>query len=368
MSSVKIKRGQFVINGKRRPYLTMTSFCLMGLYQNKRRADAQRWLDRLQRMGIDGPRLFGETWPLSPDNEFFGNPKWTPEARIIDDNQPPTSALRLLPRYERYVELLTRDLEDRGMIAEFCVVATKKDWPGTGHILNRAAQMFHQMFGEGDCPYIFETINEADAYVYPELTPGEVAAMGYRWHRIGGLNEPDHTNFPGSLIGVSAGGDWTPKWDDSGYTHRNLHPPRGKHWMMGPTGKPIAQELDALKRAAGNRPLAFNETCHYIDQKEWKDMMTLSHSKWAALSTSDWRGLIEYQEAVTAAGVSFCYHTRVGMSTDPSEPLTKLEEALASRAGVSPEPPLPPPEPPDVTGDSPSGFWAAVWSILKRLF
>ena len=421
--SVIWKRGdQFLIDGVRRPYLTYTSFCLMGHYQNGARDKARRWLDRLKLMGMDGPRLFGETWRPNPESNFFGNPAWTPYARIIDDAQQSNSSLKLLPRYPVWVEKLAEDLEAREMIAEFCVVATIKHLPHTGMVLNRAAQMFAAMFAPDQSPFLYETINEADAHA--TIPMEEIARMGYRWHRDEG---GDHTNFPGSLIGVSGGGNYEPPFDDSGYSLRNLHLPRGKNWMLGPNeaqealfrlpreewarvatavivkkygaasvqsllgdprveavdlglfgvGVPIGQWLPKAREAAGRRPLALNETIHFIDKSEWKHWTELE-PKWIGLSTQDAVAVLQYHEDCQAAGVSSCIHTRIGMGTNPDEPLSTLERMLVERAGnggggipppgPGPEPPPdpePPPEPEPPSGD---GFLELLRKILKWLF
>jgi hypothetical protein len=412
MSYIFKQGDQYVIDGVRRPYLTYTSFCLMGRYQNGQRDEARRWLDRLKLMGMDGPRLFGETWKPEPDAIFFGNPEWTSYARVIDEHQPPNSALKLLPRYPVWVEQLSEDLDERDMITEFCCGATIKHLPHIGMVLNRMAQMFAAMFDPERSPFLFETINEAPAHS-GDLTLEEIALMGYRWHRDEG---GDHTNFPGSIVGCSDGGNYEPSFNDSGYDVRNLHLPRGKYWNLGPNREPISQWLPEAKAATARvsdleaalnglgvsisdllktddddhgkalkviakamqiaaasqqvigatRPLALNEIIHFIDKREWPEWMRLQPN-WAPLSTQNAVQVLEYVEEVLASGVSVCVHTRLGMSTNPNEQLSALDRMLVERAGNAPGP-EPPPSPSPPPADGGQSLWEKLLEFLKKLF
>jgi hypothetical protein len=148
-------------------------------------------------------------------------------------------------------------------------------------------------------------------------------------------------------------------------------------WLFG-VGVPIGQWLPKAKEAAGRRPLALNETIHYIDKSEWKHWTELE-PKWIGLSTQDAVAVLQYHEDCQAAGVSSCIHTRIGMGTNPDEPLSTLERMLVERAGnggggtpppgPDPEPPPPDPEPPPEPGPpSGGGFLELLRKILEWLF
>jgi hypothetical protein len=138
-------------------------------------------------------------------------------------------------------------------------------------------------------------------------------------------------------------------------------------------GVPIGQWLPKAREAAGRRPLALNETIHYIDKSEWKHWIELE-PKWIGLSTQDAGAVYQYMEDVLASGVSFCVHTRIGMGTNPDEPLSTLERMLVQRAGnggggTPPPGPGPPPEPPpEPEPPSGGGFLELLRKILGWLF
>jgi len=317
-----------------RPYIMRSAFPLLACYKKLGTAlKAQHFLDRTMDLGFDGVRLFGETWAIDKSSAFFGNPKYTPHLSIVQNGAPANSSVEILKNYWDLVDALTEDLEQRDMIAEFCVIATIKDQhPGMQtHLLNNVAQGFAEGFDAKQCPYIFETVNEWDAY--SSLTADEVRMMGPRWRR----NEPGHPmekNFPGSLIGVSGGGDWSPGFDDSGYTHRNIHPPRGTEWDKGfyikgkPRG-PLGAALTETLAAAGGRPVAFNETVHCWtkeQRQEWEPRAP----KWVGLSTTDVKRHAAYSLDVLRAGISLAFHDLYGMSVVMAnkQPFTPFEESM----------------------------------------
>jgi hypothetical protein len=142
-------------------------------------------------------------------------------------------------------------------------------------------------------------------------------------------------------------------------------------------GVPIGQWLPKAREAAGRRPLALNETIHFIDKSEWKHWTELE-PKWVGLSTQDAGAVYQYMEDVLASGVSFCVHTRIGMGTNPDEPLSTLERMLVERAGnggggipppgPGPEPPPPEPQPPEPPPTSGGGLLEFLRKLLKWIF
>lgn len=332
---INIRDGQFFKDGAPVVLAMRTSFCLLGHYQAGRRDTARRWLDRIAAQGFDGPRLFGENQDWFPGDTFFGT-SYTPIVLAFGDHSGPLSKLKLIAGYESGVQELAEDLVARDMVAEFCCIATIKgrDPAWTSHGLNKFAQMFARLFPDpDDTPFLHEAINEWDAH--SKLDAAEVARIGNRWRRSN--DDPTHHNYPGSTIGVSAGGEWS--LSPPGYTHTNIHPPRGGNWKSG-DGEPLAKTIFRLSK---DKPLYLNETIHYMSQPQWDEWITRRGiSKWAGLSTTDHDGLAQYLLDVGAAGASFCFHDLVGMSTDPDAPITPGEEAIAEMLGGAPPPPPPP--------------------------
>lgn len=325
MSNIYISGDQFVINGERRPYRMRTSFCLLAHYQQHQRDKAKRWLDRIKEQGFDGPRLFGENqdWEGGP---FYGT-ELTPKVRCFGNHSGPFSKLQLVDGYEGLVTQLAEDLIERDMVAEFCCIATVKGreegW--TGHGLNKFAQLFARLFpNPQDTPFLHETVNEIDAHAPHLKDKEEWKRMGPRWRRSN--PDPTHHNYPGSTIGVSAGGQFLPGFDDLGYTHRNTHPDRGENWDDGRQGVPIEEDLPKLRALTLGRPLAFNETVHYMTSAEWAYWIDSGRiAKWRGLSTKDHERLGRYTEKVLAAGVSFCGHDMIGQQTNPFLPISPME-------------------------------------------
>lgn len=325
VSNISIDGNQFVINGVRRPYRFATSFCLLGHYQQGRRLAGREWLHRLKALGFDGPRLFGETedWFAEP-GDFFGDPKYTSEV-VAFGRQAQTgwSQMQLVPGYRESVEQLLEDLLELDMVGEFVCSATVKgrDESVTSHGLNRWAQMFREILGTNPngYPVLFETVNEWNAH--SSLSQSEVERYGARWRRSN-PNDPGHHNFPGSLVGVSAGGSLQPGLRDTEYTHRNLHPPRGEYWHDTPFRSLL---LD-------NKPVALNETIHLLSEQQ-ADYWYPKIPKWANLSTTDTDQALKYYKAAVDTGLSICVHYFEGMSTNPDAPVSEIENAFAKEFG-----------------------------------
>ena len=314
-----------------RPYITRSAFPLLACYKTeplKKRAKA--FLDRTAILNFDGVRLFGETsWELTTTG-FFGNPKYTPRLDVVGADAPPNSSVFISEKYWDMVEELAEDLKQRSLIAEFCCLATIKnrDVGMLGHLLNDFARGFDKRFKARKCPFIFEIVNEGDTYSL--ITPGEAKGMVDRWRRSSTPAKPEERNFPGSLIGFSCGGDWTPYFDDSGATHRNIHPPRGKNWELGPKGEEIDEYIPILKAANSSRPLAFNETVNC-----WEKSLREEHldwaKKWDGLSTTSPIKAQAYAYDVLSAGVSYCFHDVYGMSVVMAymKPWNAFEETMS---------------------------------------
>jgi hypothetical protein len=342
MKSIHVSNNQFKIGSEVRPIVTRTSFCLLGHYQAGNRDAAKRWLDRIQAQGFDGPRLFGENQDWFQGSPIFFGSNLTPKVTAFGNHSGPFSNLRLIDGYERFITMLAEDLNERSMIAEFCCIATVKGrepaW--TSHGLNCFAQMFSSLFPDPNkTPFLHEAINEWDAHSSLSGDPDEIARIGRRWRRSN-HEDPSHHNYPGSTIGVSAGGQWTPGFDDLGYTHRNIHPPRGENWWLGENGNSLESTIRKLQNFS-NRPVYLNETIHYMTQDQWDEWIPKA-SKWAGLSTTNHQKLAQYLHDVRALGASVCFHDLIGMSTDPNAEITNGERAVAEMLGGQTAPPPPP--------------------------
>lgn len=350
MSFIRIDGNQFEIKSHAnvgggieiRPYFMRTSFCLLAHYQKGELTKARDWLDRIKAQGFDGPRLFGENqyWFNNDNPLFFGHPKYTSRVRAFDGSGGggASSKTKLVNNYYDIVDQLAIDLFDRDMIAEFCCIATVKGWDPsyTSHGLNRFAQMFAELLPDPrQTPFLHEAINEYGAHSSYVRKLGEKAAykefarFGSRWRR-GEPGNPSHHNYPGSTIGMSGGE--VAGYDDLSMTHRNLHPRRGDNWDQGPDGIGAAALARSVKKIAANRPVAFNETCHYMTREQWDEWTPKTH--WAGISSVDAPRFIKYYADVLGAGVSVCVHDLNGMSTDPSLPLSVLEKKLESLTGT----------------------------------
>ena len=358
MSLIRIVGDQFEIKSHAnkhpntaeiRPYFMRTSFCLLAHYQKGELSKARDWLDRIKAQGFDGPRLFGENqdWFNNNDPLFFGHPRYTSRVRCFagSGGGGASSRTKLINGYYGIVDQLAQDLLERDMIAEFCCIATVKGWEPswTSHGLNRFAQMFAELFpNPRETPFLHEAINEYGAHsryvreLGEERAQKEFARFGPRWRR-GEPGNPPHHNYPGSTISMS-GGD-TPGYDDLGMTHRNLHKRRGVDWDKGPDGIGAAALARGDKNIAQNRPVAYNETVHYMTREQWDEWTPKTH--WAGISTVDMPRLIKYYADVLGEGVSVCVHDMNGMSTDPSLPMSLLEKRLEELAGTGSEPPVP---------------------------
>jgi len=347
MKAIHVQGDQFIVGGTVRPIVTRSSFCLLGHYQSGNRDKAKQWLDRIQAQGFDGPRVFGENQDWFPGDKFYGTGH-TPRIDAFLNHSGPSSKLKLRPGYAALVKEFIEDLIERDMVAEFCCVATIKGRdPGwTAHGLNKFAQMFADLLDPDDSPLLFEAVNEVFAHSVFHDDPAEVARFGPRWRRSS--NEPSHHNFPGSTIGCSGRGSknhWRPGFDDVGYTHRNIHPPRGDGWALGENDLPIADGLALSRAATRGKPLFLNETIHHMTQVQWDFWVEGAGgiAKWRGLSTTNTKALVQYAADVIGAGVSFCAHDWVGQTTDPGQPITEYEARMIELlGGITPPPPPPP--------------------------
>lgn len=331
MKTIQVQGNQFKIGDEIRPYKMATSFCLLGHYQAGDRGKGRAWLDRLKALGFDGPRVFGEDqdWFNSDGKGFFGNPKYTTRVAVMDDRKYGDSSLEPSGNYRKMVEEFVEDLNDRNMIAEFCCVATVKgrDESVTSNLLNGYARMLRTSFGD-ETPLLHETVNEVTAH--SEISLEEAGRFGLRWHRYS--TEPSKWNYPGSTIGQSDGGAIRPTFATAGYTHINVHPPRGPRWY-----ETDFEELVKLN-GGGTKPVALNETICVLSQVQWDQWVT-GGVFGANQCTTDWSRAIQYLADAYWRGLSITAHYLEGMSTDPDLPVSLFEQEFAEELGnnVMPE-------------------------------
>jgi len=332
MKSIHINGNQFQIGDETRPYKMATSFCLLGYYQEDP-AKGHAWLERLKALGFDGPRLFGENqdW-FGRDAPFFGNPEHTKITQAFGpewDNGS-NSQLRFLPNYADSVKKLVRDLETLDLIAEFCCIATVKgrDESVTSHGLNRFAQMFRSFYPDPkNTPILHETVNEVEAH--SAISMEEAARYGARWRRDA-PNDPGHHNYPDSTIGQSSGGRFNPAFNDSQFTHRNIHPPRGPRFI----------ENIGLVQPIDRRPVALNENICVLTQGWW-DRFVVTGVFGGNQCTTDHVSTVAALKSVYDRGLSVTLHYGEGMSTNPDLPIAPCEEEFSRvfGSGVIPSAP-----------------------------
>lgn len=310
-----------------RPYFIRSAFPLLACYRSKAgRKKARHFLARTSEMGLDGVRFFGETdWPVNNDpKNFFGNRRHTPRLQIVGKNAPPNSSVRPYDRWWDAVQELHDDLENFGLIGEFCVIATIKnrDYGMLGHLLNNVAIGLRKLYPKPrrNC-FFYELINEQDAY--SSVSDAEATLMLSRWKKF----------YPGSLIGCSQGGNWVPTLDDSPSTHRNIHPVRGSiwNWLPGKAAGALGVHIDSI--LPPGKPTCFNETVHCWTDDQKKEWIK-KQPKWAGLSTAAVRQHMEYTKAILDLGISYCFHDLYGMSVIDAynKPLTEFEWSMSKVA------------------------------------
>ena len=358
MTQIKLgtKGTSFTLNGVKRQLHMATSFGWLGLIANRRSADAARWLDRMQSIGMDGVRVFGEykDWE---HNEFFS--QVAPLYDVWDWSARRGSAVVIRPQMARTLRRAIKLLQQRGMVMEYVVSATAKALPlipgYQDHMCRAIAQWFddyEQAFGPHNT--LFEIANEYDVTRQPSLTPNEIREIGRRWRVARPENPGQRADHPGSLLSISEGGegsgDWAIEYPVETLSHVNIHSPRGRDWIQ------VGEEIDRFT-TLWKKPVYLNENMHYMSKAEW-DSWVPRIPKWAGLSSKDHRGIVEQSQITFAHGGSYCLHFMTGMLTEPDRPITKVEEAWKEAYGPTSAPlPPPPPEPEPDTGTAEPGFW-----------
>ncbi len=362
-----VKGTSFTWNGDKRQLHMATSCGLLGWVANHQIDVAAQWLDRMQAIGMDGVRVFGEykDWE---DNFFFK--QVSPLYDVWDWQARRGSAVQIRPKMARTLRRAIKLLQQRGMVMEYVVSATAKALPlipgFQDHMCRAIAQWFddwEQAFGPHNT--LFEISNEYDVTRQKALTPDEIRNIGRRWR----VNRPEapggRPDHPGSLLSISEGregsGDWDIKYPVSTLSHINIHSPRDRDWTS------VGNDIDFFLDTFG-KPVYLNENNHYMSKDEWAEWVP-QIPQWAGLSTKDHNGIIEQANDAFSHGASYCLHFMTGMLTDPARPVTKVEHAWAEAFGPSQAPEPPPVLPPPVPGtpDEP-GFWGRLLQFLKGLF
>jgi hypothetical protein len=345
-----------------------TSFGFLGWIANHQVDVSAQWLDRMQSLGMDGIRVFGEyaDWE---GNLFFGEHNIPPLYDVWDWQARRGSAVQIRPKMARVLRRAIKLLQQRGMVMEYVVSATAKALPLIPGFQDHMCRAISQWFDDyrnafGPHNTMFEIANEYDVTRQKQLTANEIRDIGRRWRLARPENPGGRPDHPDSLLSISEGGegsgDWNIEYPVETLSHVNIHSPRGRDWPQ--VGPEINRFLAKYKK-----PVYLNENIHYMSRDEW-DVWIPRIPKWAGLSTKNHVDVILQAEEAFNEGASYCLHFMTGMLTDPSRPLTKVEEAWKEAFGPSSAPP-PPPEPVEPAPGTPGrGFWGAVWSFLKGLF
>ena len=347
-----------------------TSFGLLGHIAEQNSDVAARWLDRMQLIGMDGVRVFGEykDWE---ENFFFS--RVAPLYDVWDWQANRGSKIQIRPKMARTLRRAIKLLQQRGMVMEYVVSATAKALPlipgFQDHMCRAIAQWFDE-WEQANGPHntMFEISNEYDVTRQPRLTPNEIRDIGRRWRVARPENSGGRPDHPGSLLGISEGGEGAGKWDTNypvdTLSHINIHSPRRRGWQD--TAPEISRYLSRYKK-----PVYLNENQHYMSAEEWAEWIPQIGS-WEGLSSKDHRGIIQQAHNTFEAGASYCLHFMTGMLTEPDRPFTKVEAAWKDAFGppIAPEPPPTLPEDPEPdAGTTSRGFWGkCVQTILKVLF
>lgn len=365
---MKVKLGErgtsFTWNGKPRTLLMGTAFGFMGLSLD----DKKRWLDRMQDIGMDGVRVFGEYMGFT--GKFF----WDQLAPLPDnwDWDAVGSEIDILPEHAKILRQTIRVLQQRGMIMEYVITATLKgradklkDPSFRGHMCRAIGRWFYRYELEhGATNTLFEIENEYDT-VAPErrLTLETIDKIARRFRIIRPENSPPDPDYPGSLIGISEGGqspnDWKVGYDTTHMSHIPFHSPRVRDWEI------VGPDIRKMQREFG-LPIYLNENIHYMTGEEWREWVP-QIPKWAGLSTTNAKRVLEQAIDAIDNGASYCLHTMTFMITNPNRPITKIEKFFKdvfNPGGPDPSPPPPDDPPPDPK----KSFWETVWAFLKGLF
>src|SRR3990167_810304 len=223
-------------NGSPRQLKMATSFGWLGLLWNNKTDGAKRWLDRMQGIGMDGIRVFGEYKGWEHNGFFFQVP---PLYDVWDWGAHKGSDITVSPAYGYILRKAVELLQERGMIMEYTVSATAKSLtliPGfREHMCRAVAQFFDQLAPDGAHNTMFEIENEYDVHNQQSpLAPGVISEIGRRW-RIARPERPDRRpDHPNTLLSISEGGEGAGNWDIrypvKTLSHINVHSPRQHEW------------------------------------------------------------------------------------------------------------------------------------------
>lgn len=372
MNPVKLetKGTSFTWNGAKRQLHMATSFGLLGWIANRQTDVAAAWLDRMQTIGMDGVRVFGEykDWE---ENFFFS--RVSPLYDVWDWEARRGSAVTIRPKMARTLRRAIKLLQQRGMVMEYVVSATAKALPVIPGFQDHMCRAIAQWFDDyeqalGPHNTLFEICNEYDVTRQQQLTANEIREIGRRWRVSRPENEDGRPDHPGSLLSISEGGEGSGDWDIEypveTLSHVNIHSPRDKNW------KDVGEDIDGfLKRY--RKPVYLNENMHYMSKAEWDEWIPRIPG-WAGLSSKDHKGIIEQATEAFDHKASYCLHFMTGMLTDPTRPMTKVElawkEAFGPRTSPEPPPVLPSDPGPGDTPELPSkkGFWGRLLDAIVR--
>ncbi len=368
-----VKGTDFTWNGQRRQLHMATSFGWLGLLRQRRFREANQWLERMAKLGMDGIRDFGEyrDWQ---HNFFFAQVPALYD--VWDWNAPRGSKVVITKANEKVLTKAIELLQKFDMIMEYSVSATVKAFsneviPGyRDHMCRAIAQWFagYEQF-HGATNTLFEIENEYDTVeTRKRLTVKEIADIARRFRVQRPENNPPLPDFPGSLLGISEGGEGAGKWDieyDPKYfSHINIHSPRGRDWED--VGSDIKKFLKKYKK-----PVYLNENMHYMTRDEWNEWVNDRWPTLSGLSTKSHKGIIQQANNAFDAGASYCLHFMTGMITDPGRPLTRVEEAWKEAFNPSappPSPAIPPPLPGPKTEPGWKKLLYGIWFTLKKIF
>jgi len=366
-----VKGTSFTWNGEKRLLHMATSFGVLGWIAERESDVAARWLDRMQAIGMDGVRVFGE-YKGWEDNFFFK--QVPPLYDVWDWKASRGSAVKIRPKMARVLRRAIKLLQQRGMVMEYVVSATAKSLPlisgYQGHMCRAISQWFDE-YEQALGPHntLFEITNEYDTGRFHKLDAARIWDIGRRW-RVARPENPDgRPDHPGSLLSISEGGEdpddfgWKIEYPVETLSHINIHSPRNREWRS------VGFEIDRFKEKY-RKPIYLNENNHYMSKEEWDEWIPRIPG-WAGISTRDAKGIIIQAEQTFAHQASYCLHFMTGMLTDPDRPMTRVEEAWREAFGhtpVSPPPPQLPPEPEPDPGTPEPGFWGRLLKFLRRLF
>jgi hypothetical protein len=343
----------------------------------------ERFIERKQRQGCDGMRVFGETtnWDDRDDNPnndhpFFNHYRCT-SLRMWDYN-----ALRRDQRPERLTvhnQLLILKLmelaQKRGFKIEYVTDATLKgnySWNVIGQCIRETAYFFrcvdtnnfdldhlghetnHELTDKVGAAFdrivkpirgwwTHETHNEWDAHSKPSWEMSDMdraAALAEVNNQLRRHHEKED-HWPEGEVGVSHGGRDSIEYrvgPPLGCDVIRIHPSRSGNWSE------VGNRFKHLE--SHGQHIYMNETKHFIDPDYW---WTIDQG-WFRLgsSTKDVARILRFEQECLAKGYSFCRHGLVdmacGMWVDGDVYVDMALDARERATGGGSPPPPPPPK------------------------